>query len=532
MRCVEAETPGTQSTDAGPAATAPAGRASSADVLFAPLAGIRRPIATARRIRGASILALLGAMLCWSLLIAVYAIFTFIRTEPDAIEYGLFMLAKVWLEYHAFGPFGWLEAGYALATGLSMLAMLLLAFIQWPVVLRSGEAIHAFRAALAAVLAGLGYAAVLVVLHGEIIVRAFTYYRESGSSGLPMNVGEPLRIFGVFASIALWTGIVGVITRALRDPPPAAVRPRCEFCGYDLTHVTAEGRCPECAADANRSLEPELQRRGVDWERREPLDLIGWAPTTVAVLFSPREFYRALHVRGDISAATWFARFTSFCFVPTAATAMLIFYLVDRYSYLSDGGLYGPFEGALLGMVLVAGAATPLLMLRVRRDRRPLPSPAAWLLAILLLGVALPLHFCEPTDVMLVRTENAEYGLLALGAMIIPPVVLWYGHRMFGSLMALLWLLTRRLPETSAAWKIIAYESAFVWTFGLVWWPLGMSYSLWSDWPQNVFGQSFWFGLMGMPGEPALLILSTIVLFVVALLRYQRAAALVRWSNF
>ena len=59
----------------------------------------------------------------------------------------------------------------------------------------------------------------------------------------------------------------------------ANIDPRCEWCGYNLTHVPETGKCPECGTAVALSLRSDLRRTGVAWERKEGPD--HWLPTRI-----------------------------------------------------------------------------------------------------------------------------------------------------------------------------------------------------------------------------------------------------------
>lgn len=75
-------------------------------------------------------------------------------------------------------------------------------------------------------------------------------------------------IFWIIMAAAAWS--VRTWLRLMDGRPPAPVierRPMCETCGYDLTGVHLEGRCPECGAAAESSL-GEAARCGPPWAHR------------------------------------------------------------------------------------------------------------------------------------------------------------------------------------------------------------------------------------------------------------------------
>lgn len=88
-------------------------------------------------------------------------------------------------------------------------------------------------------------------------------------------------------------------------PPDNALL--CEFCGYNLTGLSADGRCPECGRPIADSL--PRWRCPTAWERIEPTGNLGrFFHTSAAVLFHPKRFYRTLATRLPSPRARSFAR--------------------------------------------------------------------------------------------------------------------------------------------------------------------------------------------------------------------------------
>lgn len=80
----------------------------------------------------------------------------------------------------------------------------------------------------------------------------------------------------------------------------------CEGCGYIVSGLPADSRCPECAKPIVESL--GSTRRPSLWEQDHGFVIEGFLRTTAAVIFRPKAFFRGLTPRGRLDRARWFAR--------------------------------------------------------------------------------------------------------------------------------------------------------------------------------------------------------------------------------
>lgn len=86
----------------------------------------------------------------------------------------------------------------------------------------------------------------------------------------------------------------------------------CEGCGYIVSGLPEDSRCPECGKAIAESLPgtrtpPLWEREGAGWWRRF------WG-TTWEVLVHPSRFYRAMPTRAGLAKSLWYANAqTSFC---------------------------------------------------------------------------------------------------------------------------------------------------------------------------------------------------------------------------
>jgi hypothetical protein len=111
------------------------------------------------------------------------------------------------------------------------------------------------------------------------------------------------------------------------------------------------------------------------------------------------------------------------------------------------------------------------------------------------------------------------------------PLCCWLGHRTIAAAVITWWLLREYLPDHAWAAKVMAYESAFLWTFCCFWGVLVSSFILWQNWITRLIGLGFERALRA-PTEIAVLLLGTAGLGVLWLWRYRIAGRAIRWSNF
>ena len=96
---------------------------------------------------------------------------------------------------------------------------------------------------------------------------------------------------------ALWLmwGLFRAV-RTSRHIPPIERPPICDVCGYNLTTMSMESRCPECGEAVETSLGPAA-RPGTVWQRRGELGRwAAWWQCSVAALFRTRKLGRQLRV--------------------------------------------------------------------------------------------------------------------------------------------------------------------------------------------------------------------------------------------
>lgn len=270
----------------------------------APMFGITRPELAAARLDRASPALVLVTL---SVHLAVIAGFiTGVATahgadRPDVL-FGVLLLAGV---------------GLSVAT----------AWLNVPLVQRRETLGVAMWRAVAVVTSGLGLLGLLVVLVAVAIMMAMRSTPET-----PIPVFLAMTVAG--CSGLLFVTWVARSAQGLSDHTETPyLPPRCEDCGYDLTHQPADRRCPECGLLIDLSLGPACVRRGIAWAENPTPE--SWANGSLETLLRPHDFYRRLHLR---------------CASPTSPDPLR---LANRFSRLH-------YVGLALGSAIAAAVSVAL----------------------------------------------------------------------------------------------------------------------------------------------------------------------------
>jgi hypothetical protein len=219
-------------------------------------------------------------------------------------------LAEVWAQWRRTAVYGWLGPAELSLALVALLGPVLTGALGWlglSWVHRTGPPWPAFARAVRAGALVFSPLAVTTLLSGAaFIVREHQLYR----AGWPWpSTIEPGIVLFLGVSISLWI-LAWWLRRALdgvaESTAPLALPPRCEECGYDLTHRPADGRCPECGTPTENSLDALHSRPGSAWTQRRAA--ASWRVTSHEVLLRPRAFYRRLQLRTPPAAEAGFAR--------------------------------------------------------------------------------------------------------------------------------------------------------------------------------------------------------------------------------
>ena len=437
-------------------------------------------------------------------------------------------VADIWQEWHAHALYGWFgpaEITLALVVVLGPLLVLLLAWLNLPLIHGTGSVWGSFRRSVRAAMTILWPLAVLTFVSGYVaITAAHSDFRTGRSFALhPLN--DPDFLLFLCRSISaccliLWLRRAAVgVAPAGPEAPPA---PRCEGCGYNLTHRPEDGRCPECGLPVEASLDESRSRPGSLWSRTR--SVTSWPETACQVLFRPTRFYRTLKMRTPIIAE---ARFAGWNYVLLYCSALL---WVSTVSVFDVNIRHDPvwLRITLLIDLAMMGALATL--------RLALGRPRGWALAALaslcwaaaqVACLTLAMSWRLAGGCREVLLDLAPAGVTVLVAV----AACWLGHRVLAAVTFSVWLLQRELPDFRWAAKVIVYETAFLWVFGVFWGVLVTSFYFAGPWISSLLGRQAW-PVFGPPVEVYVVMLGTIGLAAVWFLRYRIAYRAIRWSNF
>ncbi len=126
---------------------------------------------------------------------------------------------------------------------------------------------------------------------------------QAWRKSLPWYVKNPEFIIVILSAIA-WMWFIWALLRSVgarRDVPPMDRPPLCEYCGYNLTTMPMESRCPECGETIVKSLGPDV-RRGVAWEQQgKSTRWSAWKECFVEPILRSKEFGRKLQVTQSVT---------------------------------------------------------------------------------------------------------------------------------------------------------------------------------------------------------------------------------------
>ncbi|MCK6457788.1 MAG: hypothetical protein L6Q92_14820 [Phycisphaerae bacterium] len=238
---------------------------------------------------------------------------------------------------------------------------------------------RAFRRSLRAVVTSSAVVLVLttiVAVHAAYMTRQMEIWR-AGQSGGRVFLGPPyVELTFTLGGSVLWLSLARCAAARLRPATAlSSLTPRCESCGYDLTHVPEDRRCPECSRDADESLTAGRTRRPSRWETRR--DVPSLVATSWRALVRPGEFYRSLTVLDEPLRMTRFA--AAHLFAITVGAFLWIFTCMVMIGELRSSPYDELAVICILTLAVLAAAyltylAAAAIVVTVWSWTRPLPA--------------------------------------------------------------------------------------------------------------------------------------------------------------
>jgi hypothetical protein len=131
----------------------------------------------------------------------------------------------------------------------------------------------------------------------------------------------------------LWALLSAVGAR--RRVPVIERPPTCETCGYNLTLMPMEARCPECGEPVVNSLGPAV-RPGAPWERRGELGRVQtWLSTALVAIARSAWLGRQIRV---CSRVVDHRSFCALCLIPSFLAG---YCMAIGFDYVQSHGRYG-----------------------------------------------------------------------------------------------------------------------------------------------------------------------------------------------
>ena len=134
----------------------------------------------------------------------------------------------------------------------------------------------------------------------------------------------------VFACIAWFLFLTLRAVGAARSTIPIARPPHCEACGYNLSTIPMESRCPECGEPVAASLGPKA-RRGVPWQQWRAIGRwLAWWQTTGEAIHRSKTFGRLPQLTsGTTDHRTFIAWHLPMVFAIGAATIPVVYFAIE-----------------------------------------------------------------------------------------------------------------------------------------------------------------------------------------------------------
>lgn len=508
------------------APSAPAAIPSFLEVLLAPVHGIFDPMAAARTLTSAPPRAY------WTTFIFLCAVYALAIALIPIIEVMLETDSSVpdvisaWRTVNHNTQFSTVE--FSFAAGLFVLPILV-AMSTWfmltrtlrnePVLAAAGRMLRAqtSNALLCLIIGGLYFALAVFITgrHNHWLTLFISIYVPS----------EPFTaVIGLYLGVWLARRVEIAATVVENDGVRAALAPRCEGCGYDLSHSPADGICTECGQEVDRSLTPGIRRSGCDWENDPQRTAAAWCRTSWTIFTSPRRFYESLAADTELSAARRFAALHLRYIGLIAACWIVITIVAERWwnQRLWSGTLSQYAVSALIAIAFVVALAQGTSFARFAPWRW---RSLAWFLLPLLL---VTLNF-STEGIAFVRPEVPWVAVMLFAA---ARLVCWFGQRLGGAIVSSIAIYFGVLPDYRRAEKVILYESVVLWVYCVGWAALFTSFMFFGNWMSNSPLLSWLSRVFRLPPEPVIIFGSTIALSIFWARRYWIAFRAIRWANF
>jgi hypothetical protein len=232
-----------------------------------------------------------------------------------------------------------------------------------------------------------------------VVVSAALIGLEQAREAWYVRFFEEIMLFTVAVTCG-WT--IWCLLRAVgikRDPTAPERPPTCEACGYNLTMMALEGRCPECGTPVIESLGAE-NRAGSAWGHRKRIGRVrAWWQCLWQPILRPFRFGRQLSVRTQPTAHRGYLLINLLLIagVVAAGVAGCICYWHHEDEYAAVGEwmhivFYSIPVAALLsglGALIVTLGSAGLAALRFRLGQRNNFLPAGFQAAAYLSGYLL-----------------------------------------------------------------------------------------------------------------------------------------------
>jgi len=167
----------------------------------------------------------------------------------------------------------------------------------------------------------------------------------------------------VFPCIAWFLLLTLRAVGAARPTMPIARPPHCEACGYNLSTIPMESRCPECGEAVAESLGPDA-RPGTPWQHRRAMGgWLAWWRTTGEAIRRPNAFGRLpCLTTGATDHRSFMAWHVPILFAIGAVTVPLLYFVIEGGIIFVEHPESGFTLPTVIGSLCVFGATGMTLL--------------------------------------------------------------------------------------------------------------------------------------------------------------------------